>query len=190
MLGNCICSIEIAKKMPCKWNCKITNSPQDHRDSKAQLTACVQQFFSMKTTNLQSQFHPIKAAINWAAKHFDVPTVSQVQHEPISSTFLCAGLYTSDLMLDVTVSSKGWQCQRKSQWEATWMRVLPLLCKHIPLKARELQGRGRILCWAGESVMQKGEDKHKHTHPHKTLQQFCQIWKCTHKKRRGYEFDD
>lgn len=153
--------------MPCKWNGKIANSPQDHTDSKAQLPAYVQQFFSIKTTNLRSQFHRIKAAINWAAKHFDVPTVSQVQHEPISSTFLCAEVVYKWPDAWCHSEFKGLTVSKKVPVGSTWVRVLPLLCKHIPLKAPELQGRGTISCRAGESLMQKGGDKHAHTHPHK-----------------------
>lgn len=94
--------------MTCKWNGKITNPPpQDHTNRKAQLAANVQRFFSVQTTNVQSQSHPIKAVINWAVKHFDVPTVSQVQADQLVRVLSVQRLYTSDLMLDVAVSSKG-----------------------------------------------------------------------------------
>ena len=67
----------------------------------------MQQFFSVQTANLQSQSHPIKAVINWAVKHFDVPTVSQVHVGQLVRVLFVWKVYTSDLMLDVTVSSKG-----------------------------------------------------------------------------------
>ena len=82
--------------------------PEDHTNSKAQLTAIIcSRSLEYETPNLPSQSHPIKAVINWAVKHFDVPTVSQVHAGQLVRVPFVRRLYTSDLMLDVTASSKG-----------------------------------------------------------------------------------
>lgn len=117
MPGNSICYV--IRECRGKWYAngeKIINSSPRSHNSKAQLTVDVQWFISVQTTNLQSQSHPIKAVINWVVKHCDVPTVSQVHAGQLARVLFVLRLHTSDLMLDVTVSSKGWWCQRKSPW--------------------------------------------------------------------------
>lgn len=172
-----------------KWyasGSKIINSSPRSHNGTAPLPVNVQRFINVQTTNLQSQSHPIKAVIDWVAKHFDVPTVSQVHTDQLVQVLFVLRLYTSDLMLDVTASSKGWQCQRKSLWALHEWEYSLCYAKTNPPKPRSSRQGNNITSsrWISNAGRrrrsgappQTPEHKQQSAHTHKEMRRRLWRW--------------
>lgn len=134
------------------------------------------QIYSLKVT-------PSKLLSTGAAKHFDVPTVSQVHTGQLVRVSLCAKVVYKWPDAWCHSEFKGLTVSKKVPVGPTWVRVQPLLCKHKPPWSPRAPGRGTISCRAGESLMCERR-RRAHTHPHTHA---CTL---THRKRWGKDFGD
>lgn len=176
-----------------EWNGTITNSSQrSHKrrgTANAQLSSLV-----YKTDKCTVSKSPHQSCHQLGGEALWCPDRLSGARGPISASSLCAEVVYKWPDAWCHSEFKGLTVSKEVPVGATWVKVQPLLCKHIPTRSPGAPGRGTISCRAGESVMRKGGDvcTYTHTHSRAPETQFFQTWKYTHThtKRWGEDFGD